>query len=262
MRRRCVRHEWAALAVACGVALAAAPAAAQVNIESMRTANAGDGYSARAGVSLTSRTGNVDATSLEIRARTQYKRDDRTVFLIFSGDYGWQGGRQYSNQGLAHLRYVHGITRLVAAEVFAQSDYDKSRLLDARALAGGGVRLRFVDEKKAGFAVGVAAMYEHEEVGVPPGATHPARTDVARLSSYLSLRRSLNDKTAVHATGYVQPQVDDFEDVRVIGTGSLETALAGHFSLTVSLRVRHDSRPPDTIKRTDTRLDTGVVVSF
>lgn len=250
------------LAAAAALALVPAAASAQVNIEKMRQSDGADGFSAGASVGLTSRTGNVDATTLEIGARTQYKRGDRTAFLIFSGDYGWQGGHQYSDQGLAHLRYVHGITPLVAIETFLQSDYDKSRLLDARLLAGGGVRLRFVDTDHAGVAVGTSLMYEHESLGLPPGASHPDHTDVARWSSYVGLRWTVNDKTTLSATGYVQPQVDAFEDVRVISSSLLQTALAGHLSLTVSFRVRHDSRPPDTIEQTDTRLDTGFSVSF
>jgi hypothetical protein len=244
--------------------LAAAPVAlrAQVNIESMRQQRGQDGFSVRGSLDLSTESGNVDKTDLGINTDARYRRALKNVLLAFQGDYGWQGGEQFSDQGLLHLRYTHGLNRVFALEAFVQTDYNKARLLDARALAGGGVRVSLVESERAGVAVGASYMFEHEELDLPPGADHPEETDVDRLSSYVGLRWTINDNAALSVTGYVQPQVDEFDDVRVIASGAVETRVVDHVSLRLGYRLRHDSRPPDTVESTDTKLSAGLGIAF
>lgn len=249
-------------AVATGLVLAAVPLHAQVNIESMRQQRGQEGFSLRGTLDLATQSGNVDKTDLGINANTRYRRAPGTVLLAFQGDYGWQGGNQFSDQGLLHLRYTHELSRLFALEAFGQTDYDKARLLDARALVGGGVRVALVEGERTGLAVGASYMFEHEELDLPPDADHPDETDVDRLSSYVGLRWTINDNAAFSATGYAQPQIDDFEDIRVIASGGLETRVVDHVSLRLGYRLRYDSRPPDTIESTDTKLSAGLTIAY
>lgn len=235
---------------------------AQVNIEKMRRDGVDDGFSVRAGVDLSDRSGNVDLTELGIDANIRFRRGPQSTLLIFKGDYGWQAGTQFSNEGLAHLRYTHGLNATLALETFAQSDYNEARLLDARWLAGAGMRASVVDSERVGLHVGTAYMYEVEDLDLPPEATHPDHTEVSRWSSYLGVRWRVGDHAALSATGYIQPRFDAFEDVRVISSGSLDTKITGALSLTLGYSVRHDSRPPDGIESTDSKLSTGLRVAF
>lgn len=253
---------WAVAVLAFAAAILPGPARAQVDIERMRQDSRGKGLYSRASLSLSTRSGNVDATNLELGGRVQYVHSRNTVFLAFSGDYGWQGGEQFSNQGLAHLRYVRSLTDRVAAEVFVQSDYDKSRLLDARALAGAGGRFEVARGERLGIALGTSCMFEHEKLSLPPAARHPDETDVGRWSNYAGVRWTINERSTLSTTAYAQPQIDDFGDVRVIAEGALETKVAGAVSLALTGRLRHDSRPPDGIESTDTKLGTALAVSF
>jgi hypothetical protein len=244
------------------IVLNAAPSLGQVNIERRRLERPSGGASAQLSASLSARTGNVDVTSLEAGGSARYAGSNRVVLLVFLGDYGWKDGERFSDQGLAHLRYTHGLTRRFALEAFVQGDYNGARLLDSRALAGGGVRATVIDEERAGLTVGTSYMFEHEEIDVPPGARHPAETDVWRWSSYAALRWRIGENAGASATGYAQPDVEDFEDVRVIAEGSLEARIREPVSLTVTFRIRHDSAPPDGIDDTDGKLTTGLAVSF
>lgn len=228
----------------------------------MRQESPDEGLSARLNLGLTARSGNVDATSLEFGGRAEYRRGLRTVFLAFLGDYAWQGGEQFSDQGLAHLRYVHGLTPRFALEAFLQGDYNDARLLDARAVAGAGVRVEVIAAESAAVSLGTSYMFEHEEVDVPPGDDHPRETDVSRWSNYAGVRWGIGDNAAMSVTGYVQPQLDDFEDVRVIAQGALDAKVAGPLSLALTYRLRHDSAPPRGVESTDSRLGTTLTVSF
>jgi hypothetical protein len=238
------------------------PGHAQVDIERIRQQSGQEGFSLRATLSLSTRSGNVDATNLEVGGRAQLVRSRNTVFVAFAGDYGWQGGKQFSDQGLTHLRYIRGLRGRLASEVFVQGDYDKARLLDRRGLAGAGLRLELDSREGTGVSLGSSYMFEHEELDLPATARHPARTDANRWSSYAGLRWSINDHSGVSATAYVQPRFEDLGDYRVIAEGGLETRVGGAVALSVTGRLRHDSRPPDGIESTDTKLGTGLVVSF
>ncbi|UCG52605.1 MAG: hypothetical protein JSW58_03390, partial [Candidatus Latescibacterota bacterium] len=115
-------------------------AVCQVNIEKLRGTEEEEGFSADLGLVFSARSGNVDITQLGLDIRADYARDRSTSFVVLRGLYGWKDGDPFSNEGLVHLRHV--CRRLVwfHAEAFAQSDYDKSRLLDFRVVVGGGGR--------------------------------------------------------------------------------------------------------------------------
>lgn len=234
--------------------------AAQVNIEKMRQGAEALGFSASLEANLSSQSGNVDLTALGLEARTEYRWPSDTVFLVFRGDYGWQGGRQFSNEGLAHARAIHWLSGRVAVEGFVQSDYNTARLLDARGLTGAGMRLRLIRGKVVRVTMGTSYMFEHEALDLPPGATHPDRTSVSRWNNYGGASWTPNDRTNLSATAYVQPQFDAFDDVRVLLDGSLDTRVVGAMSLAVTFRLRYDSKPPDGIEPTDTKLTTGLAV--
>jgi len=261
-RRFCYPTVCGVAAILLGVAGVAEPVGAQVNIERLRLSRAEEGLSGRLSVSLSSRSGNVDATTLTIGGRSDFVRGPRTLFLVVDGDYAWQGGRQFSDQGLAHLRFMQHLKGRVAAEAFVQGDYNKARLLDARSVGGAGVRVTVVSRERATFALGTAAMAEHEELGLPPGARHPRRTDAWRWSSYATLSWAFNDRSGVTATAYSQPRFDDVGDIRVIAEGALNVKVGGPVSMTLVGALRHDSDPPDGIAPTDTRIVTGFTVSF
>ncbi len=246
------------------IALLCAPArvAAQVNIEGMRQESPDEGLSARLSAGLSTRSGNVDITNLELGGRAEYVRGRDTFFFVFAGDYGWKDGDRFSDQGLVHVRFTRSLNDRFALESFAQTDYNGARLLDARALAGGGVRARIVDSGRVGIAVGTSYMFEHEEIDVPPGAIHPVGTDVSRWNNYVGLRWTITDNARFSLTGYAQPQFDDLDDIRVIAQSALEAALGGPVSLSVTFRIRHDSEPPDGVEDTDSKLSTGLTVSF
>ena len=65
---------------------------------------------------------------------------------IFSrdGGFGWDDGKRIFNQALLHLRHVQDLSDLIQTEVFAQTDFNKKRLLTERELIGAGLRFRIL----------------------------------------------------------------------------------------------------------------------
>jgi len=211
---------------------------------------------------LALRAGNVDLVQFTIKGRADRVAGRSASFVVGSGDLGLEGGNRFTNAGLVHLRQAYHLRPWIAAEVFGQLNYEEPRLLDLRALVGGGVRVRVSDRGRVRLSVGSGYMFEHERLDLPATATHPARTSVHRSSSYASLWGAAASNVVLGATIYVQPQIDEWNDVRMVGDVAVSLRVTEAIGVVTTLNVRYDSRPPDDIESSDLALKTGVSVTF
>ena len=81
---------------------------------------------------------------MRTRAFPQLQPRRGHVHFIGSGDLGWEGKERFSNEALAHLRYVRALGSRLHGEAFGQVNYDQSRRLDFRGLVGSGIRLALI----------------------------------------------------------------------------------------------------------------------
>jgi putative salt-induced outer membrane protein YdiY len=240
----------------------AKPATAQVNIERLRRAQADSGFTGTLGANLTARTGNVSLVLLNVDGRLDYGRPGWLAFLVGNADIGWQGGQRFSNSGLLHLRGNRLLSSVVAGELFTQVDYDRSRLLSFRAIVGGGARLDLARSVRWRLSTGTGLMFEHERLELPPTASHPDETNAVRWTNYVTGNFRDAERLSIAGTLYAQPRVDGFGDVRLLSDLRLAVQLVGALSLTVTSRIRYDSRPPDGIESLDTALTTGLALEW
>ena len=56
--------------------------------------------------------------------------------------------------------------------------------------------------------------------------------------------------------------MDDFSDFRLLEDATLSVKMTDTLSLNLSLNLAHDSKPPQSVKNTDTTYSTGVEYSF
>jgi hypothetical protein len=240
----------------------AVPAAAQVNIEAQRRAPSDLGLSGTVAADLLLKTGNVEHFRVGVGGRVDYQTASTSTFLVGKGNLGLVGSNRFSNAGLVHLRHGrHWLPRLMP-EAYAQVNYDEPRLLEFRAVAGGGMRVTLTDGESVGLWLGTGYMFEHERLDLPDTAIHPRTTSAHRWSSYVSGRVSAGDNLTFLATGYAQPQFDDFADFRILCEMSLGVSVTRALALTVGFSLRYDSRPPDDVVSLDTELRNGVAVVF
>lgn len=237
-------------------------AQAQVNIEKLRDEPPTGELAGDFGLAFSAQSGNVDITQLTGNLRMDYVSNTSKTFLIVRGVYGWLSGEPFSNEGLAHLRYVYRARGWVHPEAYGQIDYDKARELDFRSLGGVGLRFNFVDRESLKLSWGTGYMYEYERFNLEPQSLHSDRETSHRWSNYLSLRVPLSEKSAVVWTAYVQPRIDDFKNLKTLSEGGVETKLTDLLTLTVAARLRYDSAPPDGVVKRDTFLLTGIGIQF
>lgn len=234
----------------------------QVNIEKFRKSTNKHGFSGNVGIDLSSRTGNVDVKEIIIESRSDYIWKEMNTFLVIRGDYGWQGGKQYSNEALAHLRHVFRIKAYIQPEIFTQIDYNKNRLLLFRALAGGGLRFTVKKSSKTTLWWGTAFMMEHERYDYKKNKSTEKEANVLRWSNYITANIIFTERVRCGMTTYFQPRIDDFGDVRILGETNLNTDLSKQLSLEITFRMRYDSKPLAETRSLDTTLGTGLVLDF
>ncbi len=234
-------------------------AGAQVDIESLRL-DGQRGFSGSAEMDLTLRAGNVELFEFGQEFSLSYGRDKDTFIFIGSGDAGWEGKERFSNEALGHVRYVRRIGPRLHWEVFGQTNYDKSRQLNFRALAGSGVR--WAVPAPDSFWLGTSYMFEHEQNEVAAGARHAARTSVGRWSNYLSAAIDLGPTARLSGTAYVQPDLQQFDDYRILLDAALKVSITAALASTASVAFRHDSDPVEAVAKADFRLSTGLAVEW
>ncbi len=235
---------------------------AQVNIEKHRKVKMEPGFSGLANIGISAKTGNKDIQEIDLEGRVDYQSDKFYAFAVAQGEYGWQGGKQFSNQALFHLRYVYSLTGTVKLEIFSQIDYNKARLLLFRSLGGAGLRFNLIKSEVSSLNYGLAGMIEHEKYDLPVTAVHPVQTTVFRISNYLAYRLKLNGNASVASVVYYQPEAIEFGDYRILSENSLHVKITDRFGLSVEFNLRYDRLPPDGKKALDTNTKVGFTIGF
>ncbi len=235
---------------------------AQVNIEKHRKTETDLGFSGLANISISAKTGNKDIQEIDLEGRIDYQAEKFYAFAVAQGEYGWQGGKEFSNQALLHLRYVHNLSKQIKLEVFTQIDYNKARLLLFRSLGGIGLRFNLIKSKVSSLSYGISGMTEHEKYDLPETAFHPVTTSVFRISNYLAYRLRLNGNASIASVIYYQPKADEFKDSRILSENSLHVKISKRVGLSVEFNLRYDRKPPDGKKALDTKTKFGFSISF
>ncbi|MEO8231230.1 MAG: DUF481 domain-containing protein, partial [Ignavibacteriota bacterium] len=235
---------------------------AQINTERYRKDSDSVGFSAIADVEITAITGNTDFQFINLGGRLNYNWGTSYTFLVADGGFGWEDGERIFNQALLHLRHVHSLNDLFQVEVFAQTDFDKKRLLEGRELLGGGLRYKILTFDNAKFRIGASYFYEHERYDVPANSIHGSNLFSNRLSTYLTFELEIKDDVKLITVNYFQPKIGEWEDFRITSDLSLIVGLTSFVDLSVSFSLRYDANPPETIKPTDTVTKFGFSFTF
>ena len=245
------------------LALASGHSIAQVNIEALRRDAGSTGFSGALALNLEMHTGNTDLKEIGLEGRLDFDHPRVNTFLLARNDFGWEQGERFADEGLIHLRQHYPLHGRFGIEAFTQYNYDTTYRLDARALAGGGLRFHLVESEVFQLWEGASAFVEHERLSeLMPADDHPDNATVVRWSHYLSSRIAVNDRVVSTCTVYFQPLWNEIGDTRVLGELNLEIDLAGPLVLALNFVTRYDSRPPEGVSKLDTVLENGLAVTF
>jgi len=244
-------------------AFLALPAHAVVSMESLHLKTPMDGFSGEIDISTGGASGNTNKSNLAAGARVQWHTGIHTSFLVLNHAYGETNYTRDTNRSFLHARHIAQFQERLAGEMFAQAEQDEFARLEFRGLAGGGARLTLTErlEHSAAF-LGLGAFYETETTTDVVGTSDSGTHNQWRGNLYLVLKYEVNDKVKLVSSTYYQPVLDSAGDFRLLENAALEVTLTERLALRISIEVRHDSRPPETVEDTDTTYRTGLQFKF
>jgi hypothetical protein len=113
------------------------------------------------------------------------------------------------------------------------------------------MRKRLVELTEGGVELGLGVMWEAEQV-----TGEDLETDVRGANLLVVNGRS--GSVDLNFTGFYQPRLDNFRDVRLSGSGTAAVPLSSNLALTVSVRWLLDTDPPPTVQREDYGMTVGI----
>lgn len=235
---------------------------AQINTERFRQDSDSAGVSGKVDIDALAQTGNTDFQFIGLGGRLNYNRVTGYSFFVFSGGYGWNNGKQFSNELVAHLRNVERLNDWIQFEVFLQFDYNKKRKLLSREIAGAGLRYKIFTSETFKFRLGSAYFYEIENYDLDENSLHDKNVNAHRLSTYSTFEYQIKDGVGFLSVTYFQPDIQNFSDYRLISENTLTFDISELISFNVKFNLRYDATPPDEIKDTDTATRLGISFKF
>jgi len=238
-------------------------ALAIVNVDAVHIGAPVDGFSGTASASAGGAAGNSDRFRGRADGRLQWHADKHTDFAVFSYEYGSSRGRTDTNREFAHLRHRFQFTPAWTLEGFVQAERDEFARLSFRGLAGAGLRRTLLQkDDQATVYLGLGMMFEREILRRDFRTNDRRGESLARANNYLSMQVKINAQTRFSSTLFYQPSVSDFSDFRLLEEAALHVRLTDDMELRLNIEVRHDSRPPQTVKTTDFTYTTGITLNF
>ena len=220
-----------------------------VNMESSRKESLiGAHYQLNFGISGSS--GTVDRSNYSLEGRFDINSDEWQRFAIFSYKRSEKDNSITSNNTFMHLRAVRKITPLIATEGFIQISEKPLQKIKRRELIGAGIRL---SPYKA-IRIGLGVFNENEE-----RILSEARETV-RMNSYFTNSFKISESASFDSTLYLQPDIEDFSELRSYLVLGLRLKISERFSSIISYENTHDSSPPPQTDRSNSFY--GVKFSF
>ncbi len=164
---------------------------------------------------------------------------------------------KFSNSGFGHLRYNRKLGNAVRWEIFTQIQYNSLTKINKRILFGTGPRFKLTQYEQAKFYLGIAYMYEYEEL-LDPLVYHKDH----RASSYFSFSLTPAETVSLISTIYVQPLLRDARDYRISNESTLVLGITKKLNLNATFKYAFDSRPPEGVPFNTYSFSNGIELEF
>ncbi len=206
-------------------------------------------------------SGNSDTQSLGIAGKGQYSEETWLIYAIAAYSYGESNSIKDTNDGIAHLRYVHEIEDTpYDYEFFIQTEFNEFQDIKSRNLAGANIRRDFATLPFDKFYIGLGLFYSYME---PDTVTDldPVYERV-KLNTYISFVKKINDAFSVTYLGYYQPNVEEFSDYRIFQIVQFTTAITEHIGISFDVLHKYNATPYHDIEKTDIRSTINLKYKF
>jgi putative salt-induced outer membrane protein YdiY len=230
-----------------------------VNIEKQRIASDSTGWFGSANVSFSGSKTTKSILALSTGTFLECKSKSNKDLWLFITDLSFISAdkEKFSNTGFGHIRYNRKLGKAIRWEFFTQIQYNSLTKIDTRILGGSGLRFKLTPYETAKFYLGIAYMYEYEQL-LDPIVYHRDH----RMSSYFTFTLTPEEQVTFMSTLYVQPLLTDPNDYRLSNETTLNVGITKKLSLKSSFKYAYDAFPPEGVPKSTYYFSNGLEVDF
>lgn len=234
---------------------------AQVNIESVRSQLDTASFGGRVRLSFSAYAGNTEGVVMGTSGILGGRIGSNLGFATASADYARLGGSTSVKKSFAHLRHNYEFTDYFWWEEFVQSETDRFRRIQIRALAGTGPRFAlFRSHTWLDLYVGLSYMLEYTNNDASAITLEPSL--VHRFNQYLALTMHPDERIVLGTIVYYQPRFDEWSDAHVLNVSSAEFKVTKVLTSRIDATTRYESVVPTGVKRADLEFKSSLELRF
>jgi hypothetical protein len=182
-------------------------------------------------------------------------------FAAASADYARLGGTTSVKKSFAHIRDNYEFTDFFWWEEFVQSETDRFRRIQIRALLGTGPRFAlFESHKWVELHAGLSYMLEYTSIDPSAEILEPAL--VHRLNQYVALVLRPDERIVFSSITYYQPRFDEWTDAHVLNVSSVEMKVTPILNSRIDATTRYESVVAQGVKRADLEFKSSLELKF
>jgi len=245
--------------LAFGILFASNVNAQIVNIERQRISTDSTGWFGHAGATFAGSRTTKSILAIASNTLLEYKSKSTKDLWLFITELSLikSASEKFANSGFSHLRYNRKLGNAIRWELFTQIQYNKLTKINNRILGGTGLRFKLTQYEQARFYLGIAYMYEYEEL-LDPIVFHKDH----RASSYFSFSLYPAETVSLISTLYVQPLLKDARDYRISNESTLILAITKKLNLNATFKYAFDSKPPEGVPLNTYSFSNGIELQF
>jgi len=204
-------------------------------------------------------TGNDDRQAISVETHNLLRRERSTWMLVANYAKAESNDLETEDNQFAHLRYVHKFEGGQGAEVFAQVQRNRFQKLASRQLLGGGYRWDRSTALGPRRLFGIGLFHEQEEL---VALAEKEKVWRGNLYATFNVPLDLARGSSLNFSAYVQPDIENFADLRSIAVAKFVVQLTDRLSIDFTLAYDHDSKPAFGVDAQNFRYSSGPTYIF
>jgi len=190
----------------------------------------------------------LDATNTLNLQLQHYKE---LLILASSYRFTYNGGQDFLNSGYVPLRWRHAYKNTWQPENFIQYQWDESRGMLHRFIAGTNARYNFWHKNNWEISVGSGPMYETElwnyagvDSSSKPVVQHNQQTSLLKSNTYIRWEGKTSNTSNLSLVVFYQTPLNNlFGQYRLASSLHFDVAVSKHFNFGIAFSSLYDSRP-------------------
>ena len=209
----------------------------------------------------------LDATNAFNFQLQHYKE---LLILAASYRFTYDGGQDFLNSGYIHLRWRHDYKNAWQPESFVQYQWDNSRGMLRRFIAGENARYSFWHKNNWELSLASGIMYETEtwnyiavDSALKPPVENNQTTSLLKSNNYIKLEGKVSANSNLSFIVFYQAPFNNFfTHYRIANSIKFSVGFSKHFDFAIAFASLYDSKPVVPIGKFYYNFSNGIAYKF